>query len=182
MPGPDLDRWLAEPAIRTRHRRTSSAEPAALWQAADGLRLRDTRTLGRIVRWRIPGLSAEQSFGRLFRAHPFTVLEEGEHCLVSGLAGRIWTLERDYPRLGGAEDFRAWDGAATARVAFAHWVEDDPRGSALVSEARVAAVDRRAAFRLRALWALVGRFERLIGGEALGAAVRRAEREAPTGE
>jgi hypothetical protein len=176
MPGPDLDAWLPDPAIRTRHRRVSRADPGALWQSAESVRLRDTRTLGRIVRWRIPGVPAEQTFGELFRAHPFTVLDEGERCLVSGLVGRIWTLERDYPRLEGPDAFRAWEGGATARVLIANWVESDERGSALVSESRVDAVDRRAALRVRALWTVVGRFERLIGGEALRAAVRRAER------
>lgn len=176
MPEPDLDRWLTEPTIRTCHRRAARAEPDALWRAAEELRLRDTRTLGRVVRWRIPGLSADQTFGDLFRSHPFTVLDEGERHLISGLVGRIWTMERDYPRLAGAEDFRSWEGSGTARVVFAHWVEDGPQGSALFSEGRVAPVDRRAAVRLRALWAVVGHFERLIGGEALGVAARRAER------
>jgi len=37
------------------------------------------------------------------------------------------------------------------------------------------ATDRRARLRMRALWTLVARFERLIGGEALQVAVRRAE-------
>ena len=176
MPGPDLDAWLPDPAIRTRHRRVSRADPGPLWDAAESVRLRDTRTLGRIVRWRIPGIPAEQTFGELFRAHPFTILAEGERCLVSGLVGRIWTLERDYPRLEGPDAFRNWDRGATARVLIANWVEPDERGSALVSESRVGAVDRRAALRVRALWTVVGRFERLIGGEALRAAVRRAER------
>src|SRR4051794_4200417 len=176
MTAPDLDRWLADPAIRTRHREVARTGPDALWEAAQLVRLRDTRRLGRVVRWRIPGLAAEETFGELFRAHPFTVLEEGEHWSVSGLAGRIWTLERDYPRLDGPADFQAWDRPGTARVLFAHWVEEDELGSALVSEARVAAVDRRAAIRLRTLWAVVGRFERLIGGEALRVAARRAER------
>jgi hypothetical protein len=176
---PDLDRWLADPVIRTRHRRVSHADPDVLWQAADALRVRDTRALGRAVRWRIPGLAADQTFGELFRSHPFTVLEEGERYLLSGLVGRLWTLERDYPRLAGPEDFRGWDRKSSARVLFAHWVEDDPRGSALVSEGRVEAVDRRAAVRLRALWTLLGGFERLIGGEALGVAVRRAEQLRP---
>ena len=175
MAAPDLDRWLADPALRTRHRRVAHADAEALWQAAESLRLRDPRTLGRVVRWRIPGLAADQSFNELFRAHPFTVLEQGDRCLVSGLVGRIWTLDRDYPRLEGPEAFASWEEAGTARVLFGHWVEDDPAGSALVSESRVAPVGRRAAVRLRALWTVVGGFERLIGGEALRAAVRRAE-------
>jgi hypothetical protein len=45
----------------------------------------------------------------------------------------------------------------------------------LVSEARVEPVDARAALRLRALWAVIGRFERLVGAEPLALAARRAE-------
>ena len=62
------------------------------------------------------------------------------------------------------------------RVVIANWVEDAGDGAAaIVSESRVQAVDRRGALRLRAVWAAVGRFERMIGGEALRAAARRAE-------
>ena len=66
------------------------------------------------------------------------------------------------------------------RVIFAHWTAPLPDGRAeLVSEARVQPVDRSAARRLRALWAVVGPFERLVGAEALTAAVRRAEDGGP---
>lgn len=173
----DLDRWLPEPAIRTHHRRSASADPDALWESAVAVRLRDTRLLGRVVRWRIPGVAADTTFRDLFARHPFTVLDEGERHSVSGLAGRIWTLERDYPRLSGPEEFAAWDEPGTARVLMAHWVEEDPRGSAVVSETRVQPVGRGASLRVRALWAAVGRFERLIGAEALTIAVRRAGRD-----
>ena len=65
----------------------------------------------------------------------------------------------------------------TVRVVLAHWTEQDQSGrSSLVSEARIKPVDRQAGLRLRALWAIVGHFERLIGPEVLRAAVRRAER------
>jgi hypothetical protein len=95
---------------------------------------------------------------------------------VSGLCGRVWTLRRDYPRIRGADDFVDWDEPGTVRVLFAHWVVEDGDGrSTLFSESRVAPVDRRARLRMRALWTAVGGFERLIGGEALGVAVRRAE-------
>jgi hypothetical protein len=61
-------------------------------------------------------------------------------------------------------------------VLFAHWVEATRDGGAtLVSEARVAGTNRSATLRLQALWAVVGPFERLIGGEALALAARRAE-------
>jgi hypothetical protein len=174
-----LDDWLADPQVRTRHRRVARAgtDPDALWRAAESIRLRDTPMLGRAVRWRIPGTPAALAYGELFRGYPFTVLDESDRGLVSGLAGRIWTLKRDYPRLSGAEEFVAWDQPGTVRVAFAHWVEDGGDGPpAIVSESRVQAVDRRSAMRLRALWGVVGRFERLIGGEALRVAARRAER------
>ena len=104
------------------------------------------------------------------------MLEEDEHLLIAGLCGRIWTLARDYPRLGGPEDFRAWSEPGTVRVLFAHWVQTDGDGRAeLVSEARVKATDRSAALRLRALWTVIGGFEPLVAAEPLTLATRRAE-------
>jgi hypothetical protein len=173
---PDLDAWLPSPAIRTRHRRSARADPDALWQAAESLRLRDTPALGRAVRWRLPGTPPERSYGELFARRPFIVLDSGAGWSISGLVGRIWTVARDYPTLRDTEEFLRWDRPGTARVLFAHWVEaDGPGTGALVSEARVAPVDRRAALRLRALWPLVSGLERLIGGEALRTAARHAE-------
>ncbi|MGH2917946.1 MAG: hypothetical protein ACRDLS_05000 [Solirubrobacteraceae bacterium] len=176
---PDLDAWLPRPQVRTRHRRDASAGADALWTAAQGVRLSDTGTLGRIIRWRIPGVPAEQTFGGLFAADPFTVLAEGEHWSISGLCGRIWTLARDYARLDGPEDFRGWQAPRTVRVLMAHWVEEGAGGrNALVSEARVQPTDRVASLRLRSLWLVMGPFERLIGAEPLTVAAARAEREA----
>jgi hypothetical protein len=175
-----LDRWLPEPAIRIHHRCAGLVDPERLWRTARTLRMSDTRLLGRLIRWRIPGTSADLSFDQLFRTYPFIVLEEDEGLLISGLCGRIWTLARDYPDLAGPESFRDWDRNGTVRVLFAHWVE---RGEGdeveLVSEARVQPVDSRAERRLRVLWTLVGPFEGLVGTEALKAAVRRAENGAP---
>jgi hypothetical protein len=173
----NLDDWLPEPQVRTRQRRESSADPRLLWRAAEAVRIRDAPILGMAVRWRIPGTAPELPFRELLRSYPFTVLEEGERCSVSGLCGRIWTLQRDYPRIHGPEEFRAWSEPGTVRVAIANWVEADAAGGAvLVSESRIKPVDARASARLRFLWTLVGRFERFVGREALVAAVRRAER------
>src|SRR6059058_1310645 len=174
---PSLDAWLSRPAIRTHHARTARAAPGTLWAAARSVRLADTRVLGHVVHWRLPGTPREAPFDEVFRRYPFTVLDEGDHHLVSGLCGRIWTLARDYPRLSGSEEFAHWDQRGTVRVLFAHWVEADGDGrSTLVSEARVEPVDARATLRLRAVWAVVGRFEHFIGAEPLPVAVRRAER------
>lgn len=171
-----LDAWLGSPAVRTHHRRAAAAPAEALWQSATEVRLNETRSLGRLVRWRIPGLAPDLTYHELFRGYPFCVLEEDEGLLITGLCGKIWTLARDYPRLGSAEDFSAWDQPGTVRVAFAHWVRPGDDGRAdLISEARVEPVDGRAALRLRALWTVIGRFERLVGAEPLELAVRRAE-------
>jgi hypothetical protein len=143
-----LDAWLPAATIRTQHRRTSTAPPGRLWESARAVRLAD----------------------------PFTPLEESEHLIVSGLCGRIWTLARDYPRLEAPAAFRDWREPGTVRVLIAHWLEPLTDGrTEIVSEARVAAVDRTAAVRLRALWLVVGPFDHLVGAEGLTVAVRRAE-------
>jgi hypothetical protein len=174
---PALDDWLPSAAVRTRHRRAARASAHELWRAASTIRLADTRRLGHLVRWRIPGLSPAMTYHELFRTYPFCVLEESDHRLVSGLCGRIWTLSRDYPRLSGASDFASWTEPGTVRVAFAHWVEPGDDGEAMLfSEARVEPVDAHARLRLRATWAVVSPFERLVGAEPLALAAARAER------
>jgi hypothetical protein len=176
MSADPLDSWLDEPAIRTCNRRRAAASGERLWDAARSVRIGEAPRLGRVVRWRIPGTSREQTFFDLFSAYPFVVLDHGPRLLVSGICGRIWTLARDYPALQGPDDFRAWRRPGTVRVAFAHSVHElDDLGADLISEARVEPVDRAARMRLRLTWAVLGRFERLIGGEALAVAARRAE-------
>jgi hypothetical protein len=178
---PDLNSWLPDPQVRTRHGYSAEADADQLWHAAEKVRLSDAPALGRAVRWRIPGTSPDVSFRDLFRQYPFAVIAEGPRWSVSGMCGRIWTLRRDYPRIEGADDFLAWDERGTVRVLLAHWIErGGPGQSALVSEARIKPVDRQAGLRLRALWTVVGHFERLIGGEVLRAAVRGAENQGPS--
>jgi len=174
---PDLDEWLPDPQVRTFHRRSAKADADRLWHAAETVRLGEAPTLGRAVRWRIPGTTPDLSFRDLFRQYPFAVINEGARWSVSGMCGRIWTLRRDYPRIEGAEDFLAWDEPGTVRVLLGHWIEGDGHGqNALVSEARIKPVNGQAGLRLRALWAVVGHFDRLVGGEVLRVATRRAAR------
>ncbi|MGI8728563.1 MAG: hypothetical protein ACR2LK_00945 [Solirubrobacteraceae bacterium] len=176
--GDDLDAWLPSPEIRSRHRRETAADPDALWSAARAISLDQTRSIGRLVRWRIPGVPAGQSFAGLLSHEPFMVLQEGERWSISGLCGRIWTLARDYPRLEDARAFLEFEEPRSVRVLFAHWVQETGDGrSALFSEARVQPTDRIATARLRALWLVVGPFERLIGAEPLALAVARAEQD-----
>jgi hypothetical protein len=178
MTGPDLDAWLPEPALRVAHRRSSRVGPDQLWTAATEVQLADTGLLGRLVRWRIPGLSRDVRFDAMFREPPFMVLEQGERALVSGLVGRIWTPRRDYPRLTEPDEFREWARRGTARVVLANWVAAaDDGGSEVRSEARVQAFGVQGRVGVAAVRPLVGRFQGLVGSEGLRAAVRRAERD-----
>lgn len=176
MTSDELDRWLPRPAVRVTHRREARAPAAVLWSAAQGVRLRDTRLLGPLVHWRIPGLGTDPTYHELFRSQPFTPLFEDEHVLLSGLCGRIWTLRRDYPRLADPEEFLRWSEPGTVRVLYANWVEPAGAGrSALVSETRVAPVDRQGRIGLLAVRPLIAASQHLIGSEPLTIAVRRAE-------
>lgn len=173
---PDLDHWVSDDGLRVSHFRESSAPVEALWQAACGLPLSETGLLGRLVRWRIPGLRPALTVEELFREPPFTILAEDGHSMVSGLVGRIWTLRRDYPSLSGPAEFRAWDQRGTARVVFAHWVESAPSGSRLSTQVRVQPLGNRGRVGLAAVRPIVRRFGPLLGSEGIAAAVSAAER------
>jgi hypothetical protein len=179
MPKPDLDRWLSEPSLRVAHRRESAADADRLWEAAQRVRVADVGLLGRLVRWRIPGVPAEMSFDQVFRSQPFIVLDDGDgQSLVSGLVGRIWTLRRDYPKLHEPDEYRSWEVSGTAKVLFANWVEPLPEDrSALCMEARVRGIGAKGRVGVAAVRPLVSRFQQLIATEGIQAAVRRAEGE-----
>jgi hypothetical protein len=164
--------------MRVSHRRGSSAPADRLWDAARGVRLSDARLLGRLVRWRIPGLDPDLAFDELFRAPPFMVLvEEPGRALVSGLVGRIWTLRRDYPELKGPEAFRDWGTSGTARVVFANWIEESAETNAIYAEVRVEAIGAQGRVGVAAVRPLVRAFGSLIGSDGIDIAARRAERE-----
>jgi hypothetical protein len=174
---PDLDHWLPKPALRVHHRRETRASAEQLWDAARNIRLSDTRLLGRLVRWRIPGLPNDLAFDQLFRAPPFIVLaEEPYRMLVSGLVGRIWTLRRDYPELSEPDEFREWDKPGTARVVFANWIEQHDHGATIHAEARVEPVGVQGRGGVAAVRPLVRAFGSLVGSDGIELAARRAER------
>ncbi|MBV9802300.1 MAG: hypothetical protein JO130_03890 [Solirubrobacterales bacterium] len=174
---PDLDHWLPSPTLRVTQRRESRAPADRLWEEARNIRLSDTRLLGRLVRWRIPGLEPDLAFDELFRAPPFIVLaEEPGRLLVSGLVGRIWTLRRDYPELKDPEDFRSWNTPGTARVVFANWIAE-AAPNAIHAEARVEAIGAQGRGGVAAVRPLVRAFGSLIGSDGIEIAARRAERQ-----
>lgn len=175
---PDLEHWLPNPAMCVAHSRESSARPDELWAAARTVRVCEAGLLGRLIRWRIPGVPGELTFDELFRRPPFAVLDgEADGALVSGLVGRIWTIRRDYPLVSDPEEFRTWHKPGTARVVFANWVSVARDGRArLASEARVDVSGTQGRIGLAAVRPLVGSFQNLIGTEGIATAVRRAER------
>jgi len=176
---PDLDYWLPKPSIRVAQRRQTNAEPDQLWEAARQIRLSDSRRLGRLIRWRIPGLPADLAFDEMFRAPPFVVLaEEPGRSLVSGLVGRIWTLRRDYPELKDPEEFRSWHASGTARVLFANWISGtEDHEPTIHVEARVEAIGAQGRIGVAAVRPLVRAFGSLIGTDGIDIAARRAEQQ-----
>ena len=172
----DLDSWLEDPVKRTRHSRGAPVGEEELWASAATVRLRDCRVLGRLIRARIPGLQAGLTFDELFRNDPFNLLDAGPGYSLSGLCGRIWTVRRDFALLSHPGEFLTWQVPGTVRVLFAHWAEATGSGSELVSEVRIAAVDRRAALYVRALDPFITAFQGLVATEPLRIAARRASR------
>jgi hypothetical protein len=170
----DLDRWLPGPVVRTSQRRAGLTSADELWASAATVRLRECRILGRLIRARIPGLEASLTFGELFHREPFNVLEDGATYTLSGLCGRIWTVRGDFAMLSRPEEFLTWQVPGTVRVLFANWAVSTENGAALVSEVRIAAVDRRAAAYVRALQPFISAFQGLIATEPLRIAVQRA--------
>jgi hypothetical protein len=172
-----LDNWLPHPHVRLRYARSAAVTPERLWQAASEVRLADTRTMRRLIRWRLGrhAPAAATTYRDMFRSGIFTLLEEGERYSVSGAAGRIWAPSGDYARLESGDEYREWSKAGTAKVAFMVEVRDHERGSQIVSESRVLVQGRRTRVVFRGFWAVIGPFSRYVGSEVLAAVVRRAE-------
>ena len=70
---PDLDAWLPNPQVRTRHRRRARVDAERLWRVAGTVQVGDAPRLGRVVRWRIPGTRRFSDHGR----HPDNELIPG---------------------------------------------------------------------------------------------------------
>jgi hypothetical protein len=177
MPVPDLDRWIARPSVRTRHRRDAAVGERELWAAARTVSLRDCRILGRLIPARIAGVKPGVTFDELFSTAPFTVLDEGPGYRLSALCGRIWSVRGQFTALAGADAFLTWSRPGTVRVLFANWVVPTAAGASLISEVRIAPVDRRAGAYLRAFGPFIAAFQGLVGTEPLDVAARRAVRD-----
>jgi hypothetical protein len=169
--------WLPGCHARLHHARVSTATPDELWDAAQGVRLRDAPRLGRLIRWRL-GKHApppETTFEEFFRTGIFMLLEEGERLYISGVAGKIWAPSGEYAHFETAGEYREYRARGTAKVVLKIAVLEHERGSQIVSEARVWCADRRTQLIFRPFWAVVAPFARAIHSDGFAAAVRRAE-------
>jgi hypothetical protein len=172
-----LDDWLPEHQIRLRHARTSRVPPERLWEAALELRLAETPTMRRLVRWRLGSHApdADATYRELFRSGIFMLLEEGERFSVSGVAGRIWAPSGEYARFQTPAEYRDHDRPGTAKVVVLTEVRAHERGSEIVSESRIHVQGRRTRVLFRGFWPVVRPLTRVVPNEVLAAAVRRAE-------
>ena len=168
---------MPDPHIRVRHARASRVSPADLWDAALELRLTETPTMRRLIRWRLGSHApaADTTYRELFRSGIFMLLEEGDLFSVSGVAGRIWHPSGDYARLESPADYREYDRPGTAKVALLTCVREHEGGSQIVSESRVEVHGLRTRMMFRGFWTMIWPFSRYVPHEVLAAAVRRAE-------
>ncbi len=174
----ELDAWLPDPG---RPGRAPARERRVARAAVGGrarVRLSDTRVLGRLVRWRIPGLPADSRSTRCSAQQPFMALIEiatGRSCRGwSGGSGRSGATTRARRRRGvsGLVDARDRQGAVRELG------RAGGRGARRAARQRCAC--RRSALQgrigLTSVRPLIRGFQGLVGSEALAAAVRRAER------
>ena len=163
--------------MRSVNRRASSATPDALWDAAGRTPISDTRMLRPLIGARLgPNApSANTTFRKLFRTGIFTLLEEGDHYSISGVAGCLWAPRGDYARFESADDYRQYEPPGRAKAAVLTLVQEHARGSEIVTEIRVWCTDRSAWLRFRPVWLIVAPFMRFVRMELLRSVARRAE-------
>ena len=125
-----LDDWVPDPAVRTHHRRERGG--AARGAVGRGPRrpplrhppARAARALAD------PRRRARPDLRRAVPHRAVHAARRGRHLVgVRACAGGSGRSQRDYPRLSGPDDFRAWDERGTVRVLFAHWAEPGEDGA-----------------------------------------------------
>jgi hypothetical protein len=174
---PSLDSWLPDYHVRSVHRRASRAAPDALWEAAAHTRIQDTRILRPLIGARLGPQAppAGTTFRELFRSGVFTLLEEGDHYSISGIAGCLWSPRGDFAHFESAPDYKEYAPPNRAKGAVMTCVREHDRGSEIMAEVRVWCTDRGAWMRFRPVWMLVAPFMRFVRLELLRTVARRAE-------
>jgi len=159
-----LDEIMPTYDARERHARVVPASPETAVAAALGVPVAPdalVRTL-----FRVRGLGRGGSVLGALRAIGLEPLVDDPDCVVFGASGRPWSPRE---RLG------SFDRPGSGHVRLAISIEASPLGtgsSTLVTETRVAAVDRSARRAFRAYWLAVGPFSALVRRRWLAAAER----------
>ena len=143
--------------MRSLQRRVSRADPDSLWEAAGRVRISDTRILRPLIGARLGPHAppAQTTFRELFRSGVFTLLEEGDHYSISGVAGCLWLPRGEYASFESAADYKEYEPPGRAKAAVMTVVREHDRGSEIVTEIRVWCTDRSAWLRFRPVWLLV---------------------------
>ena len=166
-PPAGIENWLPRYDIGQRHEVVLSASAEQAVAAA----LSTPAAPDRLVRalFRLRGLDPHGSIRAFMAANGFTVLEETATTFVVGLVA----CRRNIP----VADAAAWRQASlpgSIRIAADFRAEPRGSGTRLITETRVAAMDRRALWGFRLYWLLVGPFSKLIRRRWLRAAAEGA--------
>lgn len=172
-----LEPWLPDYHVRSLQRRASRAAPDSLWQAASGTRIRETRILRPLIGARLGPHAppADTTFRELFRSGIFTLLDEGDHYSISGVAGCLWSPRGEYASFESAADYKEYEPPGRAKAAVMTVVREHDRGSEIEIEIRVWCTDRAAWLRFRPVWLLVAPFMRFLRMDLLRTVARSAE-------
>ena len=158
-----IETWLPAWDVRERHERRVAADPDTAVAAALGIPVAPDPLVRALFRLR--GLSGGGSVFGSMRALGFEELHRGGDCVVLGASGRPWSPRGRIGRFASA-------GPGEVRLALEISATAVDGGSLLVTETRVAAVDRAARRAFRRYWLAVGPFSAFVRRRWLAAAER----------
>ena len=176
-PGWLIDCWLGQGArLLERHETFVAVPQEAAAEAIQQVTLAEMPAV-RLLFW-LRGIrhSGQQTFRDFFSTPPFYILEdEPTREVVIGTAGRLLR-----PRaFSSPAELRDYAEAGTIKVIANFRVDAVEGGSLMSTETWVQTYGRRASWRFRAYWLVVGPFCALIRREFLRVARRRAEQAQP---
>lgn len=102
------------------------------------------------------------------------VLDDPPRALAIGGIGPVWRPRGRLVRFAGDEGFREASPPGVVKVVMGYELRDDPRGTRLETETRIAATDARARRRFAAYWLLVRAGSGAVRHSMLRAIARRA--------
>lgn len=178
-----IDRHVPVGLFRERHHRRSGVSAAAVMTAARSFRPEEDPLFRRLFALReIAGFARSRPRRASRRRAPpfgiddFTLLDETADEIVYGLAGRLWRPTIELVPLADAPSFLAQCDPSTVKLALNLAVRPISQGRVeLVTETRVACVDRAALVRFAPYWCVIRPVSGLLRRRMLAAICRAAE-------